>query len=366
MTFNQEAWDRIPWVRVHDDLMLPDVAKLVRDKLADPAGIDMELDAKLIGEQIIRQLHDDKEHPTGAASFRLSGSGGCLRRMAHDYHGTPPNGFEGDATARLVFAYGDAVEAMVVLALWAACRGPTGCVAVHADEMMDGQRTVTLKVGDLEIPGHPDGALRVWTWERGETPEQAWARNLKDGGVLAVLEVKSASDYGFKKFREHGLQPADSDGNPDGYYYQTQAYQLARRQAGEDVAWSYLIMFGKGTSAKHAEINPLFTPPNTKAGTPRKTYTVENPMMWRKSPGLVGAWVSRNEEVQDNILRRFASVVASSSPDDFQRIQNPEPGGKLSFPCDWCPHTRNCFPNAREVADKMGWFHAVTKITTLV
>lgn len=369
-TFNQELWDSIPWVRVTDDLALPDIAALLRLQLDKDEGASFAIDSRVVGEQITRQLAERKnQQKVGAEAFRLSASGNCLRRLALDFHGVPHNGFRGDGGSRIVFAYGDAVEAMVTLALTEACMH---IPAIELSDVLDEQRRVWLQVnmGDqpwmsFRIPGSPDGDILSMRWMHGETPEQAW-ENSREHPVRCVLEVKSASDFGFKKFREHGLTAKDRDGRPEGYYYQTQAYQLARRQEGQDVEWSYVLMFGKGSSAKDAEISPDFAPPVTSNGKPRKTFLVENELLWRKLYPVVGRWIKRDEDVQADIVNRFQRVTLSKDPNEFPRIMEPKgKERKLSFPCDWCPHLFNCWPNAREVASRTGWFHTQTKTTIL-
>ena len=367
--FDQEVWDQIQWIQVSDNMCLPDIGSMLLWQLAKSEGASLDMDPKVVGEQITRQLSERKgDYPTGLKSFRLSGAGNCLRRMAMDFHGVEPNGFKGGAGSRIVFAYGDAVEAMVTLALVEAC---THLPVVTLTNVLDEQETVVVQinVGDkpwmaFRVPGHPDGGIETIRWLRGETPQEAWAAS-QEAPIKAVFECKSASDFGYKKFRDEGLKARDDKGNPDGYYYQTQGYQLARRQRGEDVAWGYVLYFGKSATAKDAVISDSFEPGLTQKKTPRKTFVVENENMWWKTGPVAGRWVPRDDVVQQDLVDRFKAVAASDSPDEFKRIQKPQgKAGVLKFPCDWCHHLKNCFPGAHEVGERKGWFHTVTKVTT--
>jgi len=363
---NADAWNSLAWDRVTDKMCLPNIAALVQARLEDNSGSDFQHDDAVVGATITRQLSERREQKSGLQSFRLSGSGQCQRRMAMAFHGVPEDGFRTDASGKLAFAMGDAVEAITTMALLEAANKVPW---LDVTRILAEQERVHVQVDmgkepwdSFRVPGHPDGWVNTLRWMRGETPEEAVAAP----SMPFVLEIKSGSDYAFKKFREHGMQAYDKKtGNPDGYYWQTQAYQLAHRQRGIDVEWSYVLMFGKGVSAKDIEISPNFEPPLTRDGKPRKTYQVDNPLMWRGLAPIHGQWIRRDEQVQRQIPARFREVALSEDFEEFERALKPGKDQKLGFPCSWCPYLNTCWPNAREIGEKRGWFHTVAQVTTL-
>ena len=118
-----------------------------------------------------RQFMEEKEDRAGV--LRLSAAGKCPRQQAYAYHGFPPNGKEIDARAKVVFFQGDLVELMIMpLAKMAGC---------DISETGQSQRTVSLKIGDVEIFGHPDGFLT-------------------HKGKKYLLECKSMSSFAYERF----------------------------------------------------------------------------------------------------------------------------------------------------------------------
>ena len=359
---------------------VPDFAAMVRDYLASGGGMNLVHDPTAIGKTILRQLEARGPRPKGSKSLRLSGSGSCIKRQAYDWHGVESNGFESDASSVLAFATGDATEGLLATAMLEVFERMSRSMLldertanIHPEltSTGEGQDEVLLRVpfaGGLDkallspypgitIPGHPDGQGVFPFWPQGGEPE---ARRF-------TLEIKSMSDYGFDKFRAHGLKASDGQG-PDGYFYQSQAYQLAQRQAGVDVEWTYVIAFGKSVGAKDAQISPDFSPPlasrGPTKGKPKKTFMVSDPTMWGRKHSIVGQWMRRDESVQADIIERYQRVMTSGSADEFGFPYEPDEKGRLKFPCDWCPHLLNCYPNAAEQASKGGWFKPNTKIFT--
>jgi hypothetical protein len=346
---------------------LPNFAGMVAEKLergyAGPA--DIELDEAHVGRLVLRQLHEKRERRKGIEALRLSAAGACLRRLAYDFHGAEPDGFVADSSSVLAFGTGDATEALLVAALLGAIPKTPGILTL--EKYGEKQQAVSVRVplnptsklaDALRVPwvgvpvyGHPDGFGRCPMWPKGEPvprKEQPF-----------VLEVKSMSDFGFKHFREAGMPPYDEDGKPNGYYWQTQAYQLAHRQAGVDVEWSYIIAFGKSVAAKDAVIADI---PPGKNGKPLSRYIEEDPERWGRKSALHGVWVRRDEEVQQAILERFATIIHSSQPEDIAIPFGPDRYGRLNFPCDWCSYWRRCFPTAREVAAQYSFPQTQQKI----
>ena len=357
------------WIhpKEHPDIALPDIAAIVRERLENGAEFKLEHDPAAIGEMVLRQLKEKrKERPKGLASLRLSSSGSCIRRLAYDFHGIEPNGFVAEAGSVLTFATGDATEGLLTTALLEAIEG---IADIHLEHVNENQQRVNIRVplvGDLSdaigkpwagipIPGHPDGQGVVPLWQKGhKTPTK----------VPFILEVKSMSDFGFNKFCKEGMPSYEEDGNPNGYAFQTQAYQLAKRQEGIPVEWTYLIAFGKAVSAKDAEV--FIDPPMTRNNTPSKRYAAHEPDQWAKRFPVVGIWIRRSPEVQAEIVDRFQRVLLSRDPEEFDKPYGPKTAGaRLRFPCDWCPHMYTCWPGAKQYAQVYGYYRELVSIHTM-
>jgi len=326
----QKITDSMRWIDVNDTLQLPDIAGLIRDRLELRRGLSSSIDTSELGKMLVRQLEEGEAPSTGA--LRLSSAGKCKRALAYDYHHYKPDGFVGDASAPLVFAMGDILEMIIVTALREAI--PDTGIEAHYTGL--NQKTVSLEIPlgpqqTAKVAGHPDGILRVPAY-RKDTDEIEM--------VNVVLEVKSMSDYGFKKFRTKGLDKEDQ------YNYQAQAYQLALEQRGPDVSWTYMIAFGKAVTAKDCVIR--------EDGSHYKLWPI------------VGRYIPGDDDVKEDIVDRLRDVINSEHPEDFPRIQEPstkpKTKGQLGFPCDWCSHWRTCWPTAYEEPVQSGWFQRTTKM----
>ena len=152
--------DDSKWVPVGNDLVMPDIAAIVRDRLEDRKGLRSSADPEGIGKMFIRQLEEGENPSTGG--LRLSSSGKCQRALAYDYHHYKPNGFKMDASAPIVFAVGDVLEMIIVTALEEAIVGTP--LEMYYTGL--NQKTVSLNVPISEgrhakVSGHPDGLMRV-------------------------------------------------------------------------------------------------------------------------------------------------------------------------------------------------------------
>ena len=182
----------------------PDLARLGKDRMGTPRAWPEVVDTGPIGRAALRQMYDTQR---GAPRWCLSGLGKCARALAYIKAGTPPNGRQIDARARLTFSLGDMVEAILVHALREALEDdPTwGLLNVGED-----QAEVFLKVpGHDPIKGHPDGIIT------------------RDGEPWAVLEIKSIASFGFQRASRElaeGRCPWDPS---ESYYWQAQAYAAA-------------------------------------------------------------------------------------------------------------------------------------------
>ena len=170
------------------------------------------------------------------------------------------------------------------------------------------------------IPGHPDGSMVVFT--ENKVP------------VEAILEVKSMSDYGFKKLRKEGR------GREDSYYSQVQAYMHAK-----GFSWAYLVAYNKSAGAKDAEI-------------------LDDGLYQPISP-LHGQWIPYDEEHALHIQEKFRQVIQSRSAEDIARPYSSNKKGHLAFPCDYCAYYKTCFPLCTEEAVESKWLTKNTKIKVI-
>ena len=110
-------------------------------------------------------------------TLRLSSCGKCPRSQAYSLYEYSIEGKGIDHRAKMIFWLGDMIEMTIVSLAQAA--------GVKLEGVGLDQKTVTLKVGDAEINGHPDGIV---------THE----------GKDYLLEIKSMSSFAYKKF-ESGI-----------------------------------------------------------------------------------------------------------------------------------------------------------------
>jgi hypothetical protein len=320
-----------------ETILVPDLALMVRERLMKGYGLKSDFDPTAIGKVLVRQL---EEGPSPSGGLRLSNCGQCIRQLAYNYHHYKPNGFVGDASSPIAFAIGDIVELVIVAALHEAIVGTD--IKIESTDV--NQETVFLNIPlddgrEARISGHPDGVMTVPVKRVSSdgTETTTYAR--------AILEVKSMSDYAFKKFRIGGL------GKDDLYNYQTQAYQLAKQQmTGENFNLSYVIAFGKNVTAKDA--------------------VLRDDGSWYKTWPIVGHWVQCDMDIKREIVEKYEAIINSQSPEEFDRPFGPSTAkktlGQLRFPCDWCAHWRTCWPSAQEKAVSSGFFQKYTKMKVFV
>ena len=330
------------WVEVAEGKFLPDLARMVLARLEIRKPITSNYDTSELGKVLVRQLEESRNGPTG--SLRLSSAGKCQRALAYDYHHYKPNGFVGDESAPIVFAVGDIVEMLIVAALHDAT---DHIDTINISSTGLNQETVCLEIplNDLfengpprvaRIAGHPDGIMNLPMWD-----------SHRDEFVMvdAILEVKSMSDYGFKRFRQNGLSKDDL------YNYQTQAYQMAKTQmTGKSYDWTYMIALGKNVTVKDG--------------------LVREDGSWARAKPIVGSWVSSHNDVKEDIVNRLREVMLTRSPEEIERPYKPSTAkatkGQLRFPCDWCSHWKTCWPNAYEEPALSGFYQKSTKIKLFV
>lgn len=296
---------------------LPNIAKLIEQRLCNPKKLKSDKhSASAIGQSILRQVSEGRE---GTGGLRLSQSGACIRQLAYQYHHAEENGMSIDAASKIAFTIGDATEAILVAALLEAFEDGSNGVLYNAGS---DQETVTIKVEltdgySAEITGHPDGSMLLMTQDNQP--------------LNCILEVKSMSDYGFKKFRKEGL------GREDSYYSQVQAYMHAK-----GFSWAYLVAYNKSAGAKDAEV-------------------LDDGLYQPISP-LHGQWIPYDQEHVEQIKHKFKTVIHSNCPEEIDRPYGPNKKGQITFPCDYCKYYKTCFPMAEEQAVESKWLQRTTKI----
>lgn len=152
-------------------MVVEKILKYLTDNKSENDSLRYEAE-KLAGWAFKRQFQTDSE--TNRA-MGLSGCGNCPRKLAYKLHGFEVNGKEIDSRANVTFFMGDILEAMVM------CLAKASGLAITATGM--NQITVSLKIGDKIVYGHPDGLL---FYERE--------------GIL--VECKSMSDFSYQKFEK--------------------------------------------------------------------------------------------------------------------------------------------------------------------
>ena len=298
-------------------IWLPNIAKVISNRLSKPQKLKSNKhSASAIGESILRQVSESRE---GSGGLRLSQSGTCIKQLAYQYHHAEENGMSIDAASKIAFTIGDATEAILVAALMEAFEGDANGALFNAGA---DQETVTIKVNvsqgyTAEIAGHPDGSMLLMTQDNEP--------------LNCILEVKSMSDYGFRKFRKEGL------GRSDSYYSQVQSYMHSK-----GYNWAYLVAYNKTAGAKDVEIldDGLYQPISA----------------------LHGQWIPYDADHVEDIKAKFATVIKSSSPEEIDRPYGPDKKGRLSFPCDYCKYYKTCFHFAEEQAVESKWLQRATKI----
>lgn len=144
-----------------------------------------EEDVKAFGEELARHVAARVKERKDAPTLRMSNLGTpCLRKLWYQMN-TPEKGEKLDGQTRFKFLYGDILESLVLF------------LARAAGHIVQGGQ-VELDIDGIK--GHRDAVI---------------------DGVL--VDVKSASSFGFKKFENHELEGSD----PFGYLDQINAYLFA-------------------------------------------------------------------------------------------------------------------------------------------
>lgn len=306
-----------------NEFTFPDLSEAISNRLSNPSRLHSKIHcAKSLGESILRQLSEER-HATGG--LRLSQSGACIKQLAYQYHHHDPDGMQIGAASKIAFTIGDITEAILVSALAECFDSPKidllGALAFAGSDQQTVHMSVDIQKGQKAyIPGHPDGII-------GFTDSEMNTHS-------AILEVKSMSDYGYRKFVKDGL------GRDDSYYSQVQSYMHCK-----GLKWAYLVAYNKSAGARDAEI--------TDTGD------------WFPVSALSGQWIPYDEEHALHIQEKFRQVIQSRSAEDIARPYSSNKKGHLAFPCDYCAYYKTCFPLCTEEAVESKWLTKNTKIKVI-
>lgn len=172
------------------DTLVRDIYNLMEGKTI-PEGVNLEEECERFGQKMATALLDSFTEYDGRGRLRLSAIGKHDRQIYNSYNGVASQPIRGSTYIK--FLYGHLVEAMLV-----------ALTRISGHEVTDEQKQ--LEVGGVK--GHMDCRI--------------------DG---VVVDVKSCSSYGFKKFRNHKLHEDD----PFGYIGQLKAY--AHAEGESEYAW---------------------------------------------------------------------------------------------------------------------------------
>lgn len=256
------------------DTLVEDIGKV----LTTPQEITQEQGdqfGKDLSDVILRRL---REGPLQGSELRMSNLGTkCLRKLWYTVN-APEKAEPLHWTTRLKFLYGDLIEELVLFLSGIAGHTVTG-------------RQETLNIDGIK--GHRDGKI--------------------DG---TLVDVKSASGYGFKKF-EQGLRTEDDS---FGYLPQLASYRFADK-TDEGKSGAFI-----GVNKETGEI----------------CVDVHEDLPVEETPGIIAR-----------------AKLAVNSPEPPERHYGPEPDGKsgnekLSTPCSYCQWKATCYPGLRGFAYSNG------------
>jgi len=163
-----------------------------------PEGVDLDYEADRCGQEVAKILKEVMREKKDRTGLSLSSIGKKDRLIYNNFHGI--RGEDLAATTKIKFLYGHVIEALVV-----------SLVRMSGHTVTDQQKEVEVN----GIKGHMDGRV--------------------DG---IVMDIKSCSGHGFKKFKRNTLHLDD----PYGYIGQLKAYAHAEGQT--TYGW---IAFDKST-----------------------------------------------------------------------------------------------------------------------
>lgn len=127
----------------------------------------------------------DNEESDNKGKLRLSSSGKCPRQLAYGFWGIERRGKELDARSKLTFFAGDLCEIAILQVAKLALKKYGGTLYATGRD----QISIRFEIEGTEVTGHPDGL---------------YLENRK----TYLVEVKSMSSFGFKKFENGEIDEA--------------------------------------------------------------------------------------------------------------------------------------------------------------
>ena len=258
------------------DTLVSDIYRMI-DTKDIPEGVPVEQVINDFGENMKQILRDNiTEHEFDRRKLRMSNIGKKDRQLWYSY-----NGYEGEKLlphTRIKFLYGHLIEEMV-LAL----------TKLSGHDVTDEQKKA--EVGGIK------GSM-----------------DCKIDGVLT--DVKSASPYGFKKFKDGSL----IDNDPFGYVDQIKGY--AHSEGVTDVGW--LVM------------------DKTNGHLTYLKYDMADESQWY--------WSKLNFFSIEERIKNIKKVVESENPPTrcYGHIPDGKSGNmKLPVGCSYCAYKRECWPSLR-------------------
>jgi hypothetical protein len=254
--------------------LIRDIYSLMEDKVI-PEEVDLDAECNAFGRAMADVLREQLQPYEGRGRLRLSAIGKPDRQIYNGYHGV--SGEELRGATYLKFMYGHLIEGML-LAL----------TRISGHSVTDEQKEVTIG----GVKGHMDGRI---------------------DGVL--MDVKSCSYYGFKKFRDNKLHLDDSFG----YIAQLKAYAYAEG----DTTYGWLAMDKQnGTLAW---------------------------LQYDETDTTTGHYASTNYDVAERVEDIKKLVGSDLLPVQcYAEVPDGKSGNmKLAIGCSYCKYKHSCFPALR-------------------
>lgn len=271
------------------DKLIPDIYNLLESKEI-PEGVDLEAECERFGKQVGEVLLAQLQPEADRRGLRLSQIGRPDRQVYNAYNSVGREAFRGPTYIK--FLYGHIIEEMV-LAL----------TRIAGHEVTDEQKEVEV----AGVTGHMDCRI--------------------DG---LLVDVKSCSSYGFKKFKNNKLHEDD----PFGYIGQIRAYAYA--EGDSEYGWLALDK-QNGTLAllKYDE------------NKPNAPYA--DAISW---------------DVEGRVTSLKKLVGGDMPPVCYEEVPDGKSGNmRLATGCAYCDFKSTCWPEARPYYYSTGprWLTKVVK-----
>lgn len=255
--------------------------------------------------QILQWAKRNLDRDEVGTANRASSAPSCILKRWYKNQGVVGEPMQ--PRALLVFAFGDLVEHMLKYLIAKACVGrgklysevdfgkKVGSFTVGGREFdIFEQEKLVYKIGSVRVSAHPDG----------------WGKRNSDGR-WEVIEIKSASDYGYDLFV----------GGADEYINQPAAIMLSPRAKKLKVAGVRFFFARKETSHIHDRFVP------------------------------------RSKAIERQVIAEYRAAAARKKPkrpydpvpEMTGRSPNKRPTGreKLQYPCSYCEYKGRCFANLK-------------------